>query len=96
MQPKDLYSDNPSVNVVITSYTMVSTDEKYLSRIKWNCMILDEAQAIKNNSSQRWKTLLDFNCRNKLLLSGTPIQNSMNELWALLHFIMPKLFNSLE
>ena len=43
MQPKDLYSDNPSVNVVITSYTMVSTDEKYLSRIKWNCMILDEA-----------------------------------------------------
>lgn len=54
MQPKDLYSDNPSVNVVITSYTMISTDEKYLARVKWNCMILDEAQAIKNNQSQRW------------------------------------------
>lgn len=96
LQPKDLYSDSPLVNVVITSYQMVSTDEKYLSRIKWNCMVLDEAQAIKNNLSMRWKTLLEFNARNKLLLSGTPIQNTMNELWALLHFIMPKLFDSLE
>lgn len=51
MTPKDLYSENPSVHVVITSYSMVSTDEKYLAKIKWNCMILDEAQAIKNNSS---------------------------------------------
>jgi chromatin-remodeling ATPase INO80 len=58
--------------------------------------VLDEAQAIKNNNSQRWKTLLSFNSRNKLLLTGTPIQNSMAELWALLHFIMPKLFDSHE
>ena len=57
-------------------------------------MILDEAQAIKNINSQRWKILLGFNCRNRLLLTGTPIQNSMAELWALLHFIMPKLFDS--
>jgi len=42
----------------------------------------------------RWKTLLSFNSRNKLLLTGTPIQNTMAELWALLHFIMPKLFDS--
>lgn len=59
-------------------------------------MILDEAQAIKNINSQRWNTLLAFNCRNRLLLSGTPIQNSMSELWALLHFIMPNLFDSHE
>ena len=57
-------------------------------------MILDEAQAIKNINSQRWKILLAFNCRQRLLLTGTPIQNSMAELWALLHFIMPKLFDS--
>ncbi len=44
--------------------------------------------------SQRWKTLLGFPCRNRLLLSGTPIQNSMAELWALLHFVMPTLFDS--
>ncbi|WAR20525.1 INO80-like protein, partial [Mya arenaria] len=42
----------------------------------------------------RWKILLTFNCRNRLLLTGTPIQNSMAELWALLHFIMPTLFDS--
>lgn len=46
--------------------------------------------------SMRWKTLLGFSCRNRLLLSGTPIQNSMAELWALLHFIMPTLFDSHE
>lgn len=42
----------------------------------------------------RWKMLLGFSCRNRLLLSGTPIQNSMAELWALLHFIMPSMFDS--
>lgn len=45
-------------------------------------------------NSMRWKLLLGFSCRNRLLLSGTPIQNSMAELWALLHFIMPTLFDS--
>lgn len=44
--------------------------------------------------SVRWKLLLGFSCRNRLLLSGTPIQNSMAELWALLHFIMPTMFDS--
>ena len=57
-------------------------------------MILDEAQAIKSSSSSRWKSLLGFHCRNRLLLTGTPIQNNMQELWALLHFIMPSLFDS--
>ena len=52
--------------------------------IFWNC------------GSIRWKTLLSFNCRNRLLLTGTPVQNNMAELWALLHFIMPTLFDSHE
>lgn len=59
-------------------------------------MILDEAHSIKNINSIRWNTLLEFSCRNRLLLTGTPIQNSMSELWALLHFIMPNLFDSHE
>ena len=69
-------------------------DEKYFQGVKWQYMILDEAQAIKNSGSARWKTLLGMKCRNRLLLTGTPIQNSMHELWALLHFIMPSLFDS--
>ncbi|XP_068153269.1 chromatin-remodeling ATPase INO80 [Drosophila tropicalis] len=91
---KHLHTREASFHVVITSYQLVVSDYKYFNRIKWQYMVLDEAQAIKSASSQRWKLLLGFSCRNRLLLSGTPIQNSMAELWALLHFIMPTLFDS--
>ncbi|XP_053689861.1 chromatin-remodeling ATPase INO80 [Sabethes cyaneus] len=95
-EQKDLHTKEASFHVVITSYQLVVSDYKYFNRIKWQYMVLDEAQAIKSSSSVRWKLLLGFNCRNRLLLSGTPIQNSMAELWALLHFIMPTLFDSHE
>ncbi|XP_076044329.1 chromatin-remodeling ATPase INO80 [Oratosquilla oratoria] len=91
---KNLGTRDASFHVVITSYQIVIQDFKFLNRLKWNYMVLDEAQAIKSINSQRWKLLLGFSCRNRLLLSGTPIQNSMAELWALLHFIMPSLFDS--
>ncbi|XP_025837406.1 chromatin-remodeling ATPase INO80 [Agrilus planipennis] len=93
---KDMHTKEASFHIVVTSYQIVITDIKYFNRIKWQYMILDEAQAIKSTNSMRWKTLLGFSCRNRLLLSGTPIQNSMAELWALLHFIMPTLFDSHE
>ncbi|KAL3872724.1 hypothetical protein ACJMK2_035930 [Sinanodonta woodiana] len=89
-----LHTEEASFHIVITSYQLIIQDVKYFQRIKWQYMILDEAQAIKSSSSARWKILLEFNCRNRLLLTGTPIQNSMAELWALLHFIMPTLFDS--
>uniref|UniRef100_A0A182QXK5 Chromatin-remodeling ATPase INO80 n=1 Tax=Anopheles farauti TaxID=69004 RepID=A0A182QXK5_9DIPT len=95
-EQKHLHTKDASFHVVITSYQLVVTDYKYFNRIKWQYMVLDEAQAIKSSNSMRWKLLLGFNCRNRLLLSGTPIQNSMAELWALLHFIMPTLFDSHE
>ncbi|XP_026687851.1 chromatin-remodeling ATPase INO80 [Diaphorina citri] len=91
---KNLHTKDASFHVVITSYQLVVSDFKYFNRIKWQYLILDEAQAIKSSSSMRWKLLLGFSCRNRLLLSGTPIQNSMAELWALLHFIMPSMFDS--
>ena len=91
-----LYVKNSAFHVCITSYQLIVCDEKVFHKVNWNYMILDEAQAIKNIASQRWNSLLSFNCRNRLLLSGTPIQNSMSELWALLHFIMPNLFDSHE
>lgn len=93
---RNLHTPEASFHVVVTSYQLIVTDYKYFNRIKWQYMVLDEAQAIKSASSTRWKMLLGFNCRNRLLLSGTPIQNSMAELWALLHFIMPTLFDSHE
>ncbi|XP_037892218.1 chromatin-remodeling ATPase INO80 [Glossina fuscipes] len=93
-EQKDLHTREASFHVVITSYQLIVSDYKYFNRINWQYMVLDEAQAIKSATSMRWKLLLGFNCRNRLLLSGTPIQNSMAELWALLHFIMPTLFDS--
>ena len=80
--------------MVITSYQLTVADEKTFKRLKWQFMILDEAQAIKNVLSQRWNILKEFQSRNRLLLTGTPIQNNMAELWALLNFVMPDLFDS--
>ncbi|XP_051952477.1 chromatin-remodeling ATPase INO80 isoform X2 [Xyrauchen texanus] len=93
---KTLYTQNAPFHVVITSYQLVVQDVKYFQRVKWQYMVLDEAQALKSSTSVRWKILLQFQCRNRLLLTGTPIQNTMAELWALLHFIMPTLFDSHE
>lgn len=93
---KELKKRFKNSDVVITTYQTAVSDEKMLKKIKWQYMILDEAQAIKSSMSRRWKTLLSFRARNRLLLTGTPIQNSMQELWALLHFIMPTLFDSLS
>lgn len=92
---KDLRKKIKKSNCVITSYQVAVSDEAIISKIKWQYMILDEAQAIKSINSQRWKILLNFKSRNRLLLTGTPIQNNMQELWSLLHFIMPTLFDSL-
>ena len=88
------YTKSSPFHVLVTSYQLVVQDTQYFQKIRWQYMILDEAQAIKSSQSSRWKSLLGFHCRNRLLLTGTPIQNNMQELWALLHFIMPSLFDS--
>jgi chromatin-remodeling ATPase INO80 len=88
------YTQDAPFHVLITSYQLVVSDVSYFQKMRWQYMILDEAQAIKSSQSSRWKSLLGFHCRNRLLLTGTPIQNNMQELWALLHFIMPSLFDS--
>ncbi|GHP08015.1 hypothetical protein PPROV_000675700 [Pycnococcus provasolii] len=93
---KNLYVRNAKFHVLVTSYQIAVQDEKYFRRIKWQFMVLDEAQAIKSANSVRWKSLLSFSCRNRLLLTGTPVQNNLAELWALLHFVMPSLFDSHE
>ena len=80
--------------LVITSYQLVVQDSFAFKRKKWYYMILDEAQNIKNFQSQRWQTLINFNTQRRLLLTGTPLQNNLMELWSLLHFLMPSIFRS--
>ncbi|EGO26341.1 hypothetical protein SERLADRAFT_355243 [Serpula lacrymans var. lacrymans S7.9] len=75
-------------NVCITSYTLASRDAHIFRRKAWYYMILDEAHMIKNFKSQRWNILLMFRSFRRLLLTGTPLQNNLTELWALLQFLM--------
>lgn len=91
---KRMYRKDSEFQVCVTSYETLTVDEKYFSRVKWQYLVLDEAQAIKNSNSTRWRALLQFPCRNRLLLTGTPLQNKLSELWSLLHFIMPTIFDS--
>ncbi|XP_054151291.1 helicase SRCAP-like, partial [Melozone crissalis] len=81
-------------HVCITSYKLVLQDHQAFRRKNWKYLILDEAQNIKNFKSQRWQSLLNFNSQRRLLLTGTPLQNSLMELWSLMHFLMPSVFQS--
>lgn len=83
------WMDDNSWNVLITSYQLVLQDQQVLKRRAWHYMILDEAHNIKNFRSQRWQALLTFRTRARLLLTGTPLQNNLTELWSLLFFLMP-------
>ncbi|XP_023642512.1 protein PHOTOPERIOD-INDEPENDENT EARLY FLOWERING 1 isoform X2 [Capsella rubella] len=83
-----------SFHVCITTYRLVIQDSKMFKRKKWKYLILDEAHLIKNWKSQRWQTLLNFNSKRRILLTGTPLQNDLMELWSLMHFLMPHVFQS--
>ncbi|CAG7833591.1 unnamed protein product [Allacma fusca] len=81
-------------HICITSYKLVIQDHGSFRRKRWKYLILDEAQNIKNFKSQRWQLLLNFSTHRRLLLTGTPLQNNLMELWSLMHFLMPNVFQS--
>lgn len=83
------WRDEDKWNVWITSYALIVQDNQLFRKRKWHYMVLDEAHNIKNFRSQRWQTLLNFKTRARLLLTGTPLQNNLTELWSLLFFLMP-------
>lgn len=85
-----------SFHVCIVSYQLLLSDERVFASKKWNYLILDEAHQIKNFNSKKWIALSNLNVVRKLLLTGTPLQNDVIELWSLLHFLMPNLFQNHE
>ncbi|KAK4411222.1 putative helicase CHR10 [Sesamum angolense] len=86
-----------SFDVLLTTYDIALIDQDFLSQFPWHYAIIDEAQRLKNPSSVLFNVLREqFVMPRKLLMTGTPIQNNITELWALMHFCMPLIFGTLE
>jgi superfamily II DNA or RNA helicase len=82
---------DPSVDVLLTSYPILRNDTDQLTQIAWDIVILDESQTIKNPDSQVARAAYRLKSAWKLTLSGTPIENRLEELWSQIHFTNPGL-----
>jgi superfamily II DNA or RNA helicase len=78
---------DPSADVTITSYALLRLDEEILSRVAWDTLILDEAQMIKNPESQVAQAAYRLQSGWRVTLSGTPVENRLDELWSQMHFL---------
>lgn len=83
-------------DVCITSYEMILREKAHLKKFAWEYIIIDEAHRIKNEESSLAQVIRLFNSRNRLLITGTPLQNNLHELWALLNFLLPDVFGDSE
>ncbi|XP_069687037.1 lymphocyte-specific helicase-like [Periplaneta americana] len=80
--------------VVLTSYEIPLRD-KILRKIKWSYIIVDEGHRLKNYKCMLARELKEYRTGNRLLLTGTPLQNNLSELWSLLNFLLPEIFDDL-
>uniref|UniRef100_A0A3Q2TY83 Chromodomain helicase DNA binding protein 2 n=1 Tax=Fundulus heteroclitus TaxID=8078 RepID=A0A3Q2TY83_FUNHE len=83
-------------NALLTTYEILLKDKGVLGNINWAFLGVDEAHRLKNDDSLLYKSLMEFRSNHRLLITGTPLQNSLKELWSLLHFLMPDKFDSWE
>uniref|UniRef100_A0A3B3DNC8 Chromodomain helicase DNA binding protein 4a n=1 Tax=Oryzias melastigma TaxID=30732 RepID=A0A3B3DNC8_ORYME len=83
-------------HVLLTSYELITIDMAALGSIDWACLVVDEAHRLKNNQSKFFRVLNNYSLQHKLLLTGTPLQNNLEELFHLLNFLTPERFNNLE
>lgn len=82
-------------NVLLTTYEYIIKDRPFLCKHRWLYMIIDEGHRMKNNHSKLSTILTQhYNSRFRLILTGTPLQNNLPELWSLLNFVLPRIFNS--
>ncbi|XP_009792124.1 ATP-dependent DNA helicase DDM1 isoform X1 [Nicotiana tabacum] len=87
----------PKFPIVVTSYEIAMSDaKKYLRHYHWKYLVVDEGHRLKNSKCKLFRELKLLPIENKLLLTGTPLQNNLAELWSLLNFILPDIFSSLE
>ncbi len=86
---EEIIKDYKKYDILITTYNLVKRDLESYKKIFFDYVILDEAQNIKNPSSQNAKSVKELKSKNKFALTGTPIENSLMELWSIFDFIMP-------
>ena len=82
------YKSQIKFNAILTTHGILLKEKDLLGNISWAGLIVDEAHRLKNDDSLLYRTLIDFKTSHRLLITGTPLQNSLKELWSLLHFIM--------
>ncbi|KAK3669885.1 putative ATPase [Recurvomyces mirabilis] len=87
---------SPAFPVICTSYEICMNDRKFLQHYGWKFIIIDEGHRIKNLDCKLIRDLQSYQSANRLLITGTPLQNNLTELWSLLHFLMPNIFDKLE
>uniref|UniRef100_A0A3Q2QM69 Chromodomain helicase DNA binding protein 1-like n=1 Tax=Fundulus heteroclitus TaxID=8078 RepID=A0A3Q2QM69_FUNHE len=88
--------DMQDFHVLLTTYELCLKDASFLKRWRWKVLVVDEAHRLKNQNSLLHKTLTQFSVGFRLLLTGTPIQNNLQELYSLLSFIQPSVFTPEE
>ncbi|NWY07178.1 SMRCD regulator, partial [Nothoprocta ornata] len=92
-----IYNKSEHFNVIITTYNCAissSDDRRLFRRLKLNYAIFDEGHMLKNMNALRYQHLMTINAKNRLLLTGTPVQNNLLELMSLLNFVMPRMFSN--
>ncbi|CAD5232400.1 unnamed protein product [Bursaphelenchus xylophilus] len=87
---------NLKFHVLLTSYECINVDKATLASIKWEALVVDEAHRLKNNQSLFFRNLKEYDIAYKLLLTGTPLQNNLEELFHLLNFLSPDEFTNVE
>ncbi|GMH18788.1 hypothetical protein Nepgr_020629 [Nepenthes gracilis] len=83
-------------DVCVTSFEMAIKERSFLRRFSWRYIIIDEAHRIKNENSLLSRTMRLYSTNYRLLITGTPLQNNLHELWSLLNFLLPEIFSSAE
>ena len=81
-------------DILITSYEVCMREKSTLKKFSWEYTVIDEAHRIKNVDSLLSQIIRTFVSRGRLLITGTPLQNNLQELWSLLNFILPDVFSS--